>query len=326
MAVINFVELPGHRALEPLAEAVRRGLSSPGRSLPSRFFYDAIGSNLFEQIMGLPEYYLTRCETEILSRYAAEIIAEIGEDVTLIEFGSGNSAKTRLLIEAALSGPGKLHYVPIDISADCLRASTRDLAEAYGDLAITAFAAEYHDAMPLLPKHEAPRLFLFMGSNVGNFETREAAEFLTKIRNHMAPSDRLLVGIDLVKDVGVIEAAYNDSKGVTAAFNKNVLSRINSELGGMFDLGEFEHHAPFVQAFSRIEMHLVSKRRQVVPVCALDEAYAFEAGESIHTENSHKYTPAAFSGLAGAAGLRVSREWTDAKNWFSVVLLDPRHG
>ena len=324
MAAINFVELPGHRVLESFADAVRRGLSEQKRTLPSRFFYDAIGSDIFEQIMALPEYYLTRCETEILSRFAPEIVAEVGDDITLIEFGSGNSAKTRLLIEAALSGPGRLHYVPIDISEECLRASTQELAEAYPDLSITAFAAEYHDAIPLLPTHAVPRLFLFMGSNVGNFETEEAVEFFTKIRGHMAPWDRLLVGFDLVKDTAIMEAAYNDGQGVTAAFNKNVLARVNAELGGMFDLDSFDHSAPFVPTFSRIEMHLVSKRPQVVRVCELDEAYVFEAGETIHTENSHKYTQEAFATLAKGAGFGVARTWTDSRNWFAVSLLEPR--
>jgi len=323
MAVINFVELPGHRVLEPFADAVRRGLSAEKRSLPSRFFYDAIGSDLFEQIMALPEYYLTRCETEILSRFASEIVAEVGDDLTLIEFGSGNSAKTRLLIEAALSGPGQLHYVPIDISGECLRTSTQELAEAYPDLSITAFAAEYHDAIPLLPTHAVPRLFLFMGSNVGNFEIREAVEFFAMLRSHMEPWDRLLVGFDLVKDVTIIEAAYNDRQGVTAAFNKNVIARVNAELGGMFDLADFDHSAPFVPAFSRIEMHLVSRKRQIVRVCELDEAYVFEAGETIHTENSHKYTPEALATLGKAAGFAVARTWTDSSNWFAVSLLEP---
>src|SRR5579871_4117910 len=234
MTAINFVELPGHRVLEPFADSVRRGLASKPRTLPSRFFYDATGSDLFEQIMELPEYYLTRCETEILANHAGEIVSEVGVGLSLIEFGSGNSAKTRLLIEAALSGSGRTHYVPIDISADCLRESTRELAEAYGDLAITAFAAEYHDAMPHLPTQEMPRLFLFMGSNVGNFEAKEAIAFLYRIASHMEPQDRLLLGTDLVKKISTVEAAYNDSRGVTAAFNKNMLRRINAELGGQF--------------------------------------------------------------------------------------------
>lgn len=323
MAAVDFVELPGHRVLEPFADAVRRGLSSAPRNLPSRFFYDAAGSDLFEKIMELPEYYLTRCEKEILSDYAAEIVAEVGEDLTLIEFGSGNSAKTRLLIEAALSGSGRVHYVPIDISAECLRSSTEDLAAAYRELHITAFAAEYNDAIPLLPAHEAPRLFLFMGSNIGNFEHREAVAFLGTLRRHMKPEDRVLVGYDLAKEVAILETAYNDAAGVTAAFNRNILARMNSELGARFDLASFDHQAPFVAAKSRIEMHLVSRVRQVVPVCALDEAFEFGAGESIHTESSHKYTDAAFTGIAMAAGLNAVRTWKDMRGWFAVSLLEP---
>lgn len=323
MAAVNFVELPGHRVLEPLSDAVRHGLRANPRTLPSRFFYDAIGSDLFEQIMTLPEYYLTRAETEILTWYAEEIIAAVGYDLTLIEFGSGNSAKTKLLIEAALSSSSRLHYVPIDISAECLRSSTADLAEEYADLVITAYAAEYNDAIPLLPANETARLFLFMGSNVGNFETREAAEFLEKVRHHMAPRDRMLVGFDLCKDSAVIEAAYSDAAGVTAAFNKNVLRRINTELGGDFDLAEFDHWAPYVADRSRIEMHLVSRRRQFVRICELDEVFAFEAGESIHTENSHKYTHSMFHAIAAQAGLQVTKTWTDPKQWFAVSLLEP---
>lgn len=304
-----------------LAEEVAAGLAASPRTLPPRFFYDGNGSLLFEKITALPEYYLTRAEQAILEDHAAEIVAAAGPRVAIVEFGSGSSTKTRLLIEAALARQETLHYVPIDISADFLEETAQDLLRSYPGLVITALAAEYHDAVREIPVTEEPRLILFLGSNIGNFEDADAAEFLRKIAQAMRPEDRLLVGFDLCKDPRVIEAAYNDSAGVTAQFNLNVLRRINEELGADFDLDAWRHHAPFVDERSRVEMLLVSERDQAVTVDALGRRYHFAAGEPIRTEVSTKYTLEAVTRLASSAGLLLERWWMDRQEDFGEVLL-----
>lgn len=323
MPNLNLITVPASHQPETLFALVASGLSGSQKSLPCRLFYDPIGSQLFERICALPEYYLTRTEHRILENHAAEIVAAAGDDVALIEFGSGSSCKTRLLIEALLAWQRHLHYVPIDISREFLRESALALQSDYEGLAITAIAAEYDDSLAALPEHHGPRLFLFLGSNIGNFTREEAAGFLERIARRMQPQDRLLVGIDLMKDVRLIEAAYNDSLGVTAAFNKNILARINREMDADFDLDQFEHHAPFVEREARIEMRLVSRRRQTVRLPAEGLQVHFEAGESIHTENSHKYTLGGFGALCAAVGLDIQQTWQDERAWFAEVLLRP---
>ncbi len=313
-----------HRA-QTLAEVVLEGLSAPQKRLPCRFFYDLEGSHLFERICELPEYYLTRTERSILTRCAPEMIAAAGDDLAIVELGSGSSVKTRLLLEAALRRQPRLHYAAIDISADFLLHSATALTAEYPRLDVTAITAEYGDGIGAAPAHDGPRLFLFLGSNIGNFAKDEAQAFLRQIRAVMQPQDRLLVGIDLVKDRGVIEAAYNDSAGVTELFNKNLLRRVNQELGGNFSLGCFRHEAPFIETGeeSRIEMRLASRREQAVSVEALDREFHFGEGEYILTEYSHKYTPDGFAALAHGAHLTPTRTWTDPREWFAVVLLRP---
>ena len=319
---LNFVSAAnGPQTL--LKNVVAEGLNRPDRRLPCCFFYDSAGSDLFEQICDLPEYYLTRTERAILDRYSPEMIDAAGENLAIVEYGSGSSAKTRLLLSAALERQSGLHYVPIDISGNFLRQSAEILLKDYARLRITAIAAEYADAGAVVPNHDGPRLFLFLGSNIGNFDRDGAVSFLKNVRQVMQPRDRILLGVDLLKDSAIIEAAYNDRQGVTAKFNKNLLVRINAELDADFDLDAFEHSAPFVEEHDRIEMRLVSKKAQEVRIGALNQTHRFEEGEYIHTENSHKHCPNQFRLLCRAAGLEIQEQWRDARDWFSVLLLRP---
>ena len=319
---VRLIEVPGNYKEKALSSVVAEGLSKRQKSLPCRFFYDEVGSELFEQICKLPEYYLTRTERKILELNACEIIEAVGHDVTLVEFGSGNSAKTRLLVDAAFKRQNHVHYIPIDISSDFLLASSINLLSEYERLSITAIAAEYNDALPILPHpDDEPRLFLFLGSNIGNFSRLEAVAFVAQICRQMNREDRLLIGFDLVKDRNLLEAAYNDAAGITAAFNKNLLTRINHELGAEFILDSFTHWAPFVEEHSRIEMRLISRHRQTVYIDALEQTFHFESEEYIHTENSHKYTLETFAEICHAAGLEIQQRWLDERDWFGVALL-----
>jgi dimethylhistidine N-methyltransferase len=323
---LSIVRVPCASETSGFAGAVRSGLGAMTKSLPCRFFYDDAGSRLFEEICSLPEYYATRIEREILLRAAPEIAEAAGAGTALAELGSGSSAKTRLLIEALLARQEELHYVPIDISAAFLEESARALLGRFPGLRVTAIGGEYLDAVPHLPRRDGPLLVLFLGGNVGNLGEDEAASFLAGVAAGLSPRDRLLVGFDRLKERAVIERAYDDGAGVTAAFNRNLLARINRELGGEFDLDTFDHAAPFIPERSRIEMHLVSRRPQAVRVAALGQTFSFERGETIHTENSHKYDLAGIDRLCGAAGLAVVRLWSDPREWFSLALLAPAGG
>lgn len=323
---LRVVRVPCAQPGRSLASAVCDGLRASPKSLPCRFFYDAEGSRLFEEICRLPEYYPTRTEEAILARIAPEIARRLGPGTALTELGSGSAAKTRLLVEALLERQETLHYVPVDISAAFLEESARALLARFPGLTVTALGGEYDDALPLLPPHDGPRLVLFLGGNIGNFEDAEAVALLGRLGEALEPSDRLLVGFDRLKSPTVIERAYNDEAGVTAAFNRNLLARINRELGGEFALDAFDHAAPFVAERSRVEMHLVSRRRQEVPVAALGTSFRFEDGETIHTESSHKYTVPAFTALAEAAGFSPVALFSDPGEWFSLALLAPGPG
>ena len=324
VAGVKFIELPRDREEGNFTSAVVEGLSQPQKILPCRLFYDADGSQLFEQICKLPEYYPTRTEQKILEDNVSEVIGAVGHNLALVEFGSGSSAKTRLLINASLDCQRHLHYTSVDISSDFLRTASFSLLNEYERLSITAIAAEYNDAIPILPHHVGSRLILFLGSNIGNFGTEDAVAFLARIGNQMNREDWLLVGFDLLKDRNIIEAAYNDTAGVTAAFNKNLLVRINRELGGTFNLDDFEHTAPFVEKHARIEMRLVSRLRQTVYISAPEQAFHFEPDEYIHTENSQKYTLGSFSRISLSAGLEMHKKWLDERAWFAVALLRKR--
>jgi len=306
------------------AQDVAEGLTAKPKWLPCRYFYDAEGSRLFEAICELPEYYLTRAEREILSQRADAIAALFPSPIHLVELGSGSSVKTRLLIEAFLRRHGTLRYLPVDISPTILEESAQALRRDYPLLEITAIAAEYAEGLRRLASgQDRPRLILWLGSNVGNFERPEAAAFLARVRAAMAPDDRLLIGVDLRKDPALLESAYDDAQGVTARFNRNLLARINRELGGSFDLAGFRHVARYDAAEGRVEMHLESVRPQLVTIAGIGLTVPFASGERIHTENSYKYSLAEIDDLARAAGLVVAHRWLDVAARFSANLLAP---
>lgn len=308
--------------LAGLAEDVRKGLSAqPKRFLP-KYFYDELGSQLFEAICLLPEYYLTRAENEILERYADEIAASVDGHKTLLEMGSGSASKTRLVIEALLRGQPELLFMPVDISASALESSSRILLQSYPQLRIEAYAADYFAGLAELGKKPRRRtMALFLGSNISNFDLEEALRFLRAFRSVLQKGDALLLGADLKKDRAILEAAYNDALGVTSAFNLNVLARINRELGGGFDLRAFRHRAFYNEAMGRIEIYIESLFKQQVRIENLDLEVEFDAGELIHTENSYKYDIAGIAQLAASTGFACSRTWLDSQERFSSNLL-----
>ena len=324
---LNLIKAPNHHLQQSLKDAVADGFQKTPRSIPALFFYDTPGSQLFEQICKLPEYYPTRIEHKILVDNARDIIATVTGEVELVELGSGSSAKTRVLINAILADQPHLHYIPTDISADFLLESSIALKNEYESLSITAIAAEHSEALRLLPKGgNQARLFLFLGSNIGNFEPEAAIDFIGQIRCQMRKEDCLLIGFDLIKDRQVLFDAYNDKAGVTAAFNKNLLVRINRELGGDFNPDLFDHYAPFVEEHSRIEMRLISRCDQRVYLERLGQKFDFEEGEYIHTENSYKYTLDSFGSLCEAAGMKMGEHYLDNRGWFAVGLFRKTRG
>jgi L-histidine Nalpha-methyltransferase len=305
-----------------LAEDVRRGLSTqPKRFLP-KYFYDQLGSQLFEAICLLPEYYLTRAENEILELYSDEIVASVEGDITLIEMGSGSASKTRLIIEALLRKQAGLLFIPVDISATALDSSSRILLQSYPQLKIEAYAADYFAGLAELAKTQRARtLALFLGSNISNFDADEALKFLRALRQVLSEGDALLLGADLKKNKQILEAAYNDALGVTAAFNLNVLARINRELGGNFDLRAFQHRAFYNEEIGRVEIYIESTREQTVRIGQLDMEVQFGDGEQIHTENSYKYDLEDIGKLASETGFTRARTWLDKGQQFSSNLL-----
>lgn len=308
------------------AADVRAGLTARRKRLSCRYFYDAEGSVLFEEICALHVYYLTRAEQQILDAHAAEIVAAAAPDAAIVELGSGSAKKTRTILDAAVDAHGSGRYVPIDISRSMLVESSEALLEDYPTVEITAIAAEYRAGLRWLEKQREPKLILWLGSNVGNFARGDAARFLRGVRAAMAPGDRLLMGVDLRKSRSVLEAAYDDPAGVTARFNLNLLARINRELGGRFALDGFRHRAHWNERLGRVEIRIQSLRDQRVRIDALALEVPFRAGESIHTESSYKYSFAEIERLARAAGLVVAERWLDGQRRFSVNLLAPLSG
>lgn len=306
----------------PFAEDVKAGLSaSPKRLLP-KYFYDDIGSTLFDAICLLPEYYLTRAEDEILDRHAREIVAAVGSPIDLIELGSGSAIKTRRIISAALERQPTLRYRPIDISPSALKASSEALSREYPNVTVDGVAAEYLEGLKRISHNGAVRkMVLFLGSNIGNFDPHDAVSTLCAVHDVLKDGDALLLGADLKKDRAVLEAAYDDAEGVTAAFNLNVLARINRELGGEFDIKKFAHSARYDEKLGRVEMHIVSREAQTVPIKSLGMEVHFESGETIHTESSYKYDKARLADLATLTGFELTNTWTDSAGMFSSNLL-----
>lgn len=311
---------------DDFAADVRRGLSAPGKFLQPKYFYDSLGSRLFDAICHVPEYYLTGAEADIFARHAAEIVERARDGarrVTLFELGSGSAAKTRRLIDALLAVQKRLLYVPVDISTAALEESASALLGDYEGLSVTAYAADYDTALPRLKdnfEEDARALVLFLGSNVGNFDRGEARDFLRRVRASLRAGDRLLLGADLKKDAATLEAAYDDPLGVTAAFNLNLLARINRELGADFSLRDFRHAALYDEREGRVEMHLESTRAQTVRIDALDLDIDFRAGERIHTENSYKYSLDELTALAADTGFAREQTWLDPAGRFSSSL------
>lgn len=296
------------------ALAVVEGLSRTHKTLPCRFFYDEQGSNLFEEITRLPEYYPTRTEAAILSAHGPEMVEGVPEGGVLVEFGSGSSLKTEILLRCL--GP-RVAYVPIDVSETALDEAAQRLKTRFPNLAVHPIVGDFNSPVRL-PGDLAglPKLGFFPGSTIGNLTPPNATRLLALFKKVLGPHGRLLIGVDLKKDARKLIKAYNDSSGVTAAFNLNLLSRINRELMGTFDLAAFRHEAIYDPREGRIEMHLVSTQDQHAKV--LGRTFNFRAGEGIHTENSYKYTLSEFQHLAGAAGWKPERVWTDADCQFSI--------
>ncbi len=305
------------------AEDVRSGLTATPKSLLPQYFYDALGSALFSAICELPEYYVTRAEEEILAAKGNEIAGAFGPRVRMVELGSGSARKTRHLIEAILRRQTDLDFLPIDVDAGILASSAHELLTEYPGLSITAICGDFREPgtllQPLLPPSGDRTIVLFLGSSIGNLDPSGAGAMLADLRTALAPGDALFLGADLRKPAAILEPAYADSLGVTAAFNLNLLARINRELGGTFDVATFAHRALYNEDEGRIEMHLVSRKAQRVLIG--DYAVAFEEGESIHTENSYKYDDAGLAALAEAGGFRIERRWSDSKGYFSDLLM-----
>ncbi len=299
-----------------LSDAVVRGLSREHKSIPPRFFYDARGSALFDEICRQPEYYLPSVERAMIEGLAGEIADHAGPGRVIIEPGAGNAAKVRLLLEALEPAA----YVPIDISCRYLRQAAEALAADYPGLAVHAVCADYTHSLPLpdgLP--ERPRLGFFPGSSLGNFEPQEAQAFLRRLARALGREGLLLIGVDTKKSRDLLDAAYNDAAGVTAAFNLNLLYRIRRELRAEVDPGGFDHQAGYNREAGRVEMHLVSRQRQQLKFNG--HSFRFEAGERVHTESSYKYAPQEFLALAARSGFRPRRHWLDARGLFAIYLL-----
>jgi len=310
---------------DAFASDVRAGLTRKAKALSPKYFYDELGSRLFEAICWLPEYYVTRAESEILRTTAGEIVSSFEGTVRLLELGSGSSEKTRYLIEALLAKQPELHYLPVDISDSSLELASQRLLRLYPRLRITAFAADYFTALQALAERvpldpECRTVAVFLGSNIGNFGRDESREFLRAVRKLLRPEDALLLGADLKKSPEVLIPAYDDALGVTAAFNLNLLMRINRELDGNFDVKKFQHKAIYNHELGRVEMHLVSREPQVVHIRAIDLEARFEKGETIRTENSYKFDRDQLSVLARDTGFSLARTWFDGARLFSFNL------
>ena len=319
----RFVLLRTDSAEGDFAADVRRGLTAERKSLAPRWFYDDVGSSLFDTICFLPEYYVTRAESEVLVAHAEEMADAFGPLTRLVELGSGAARKTRILLDAIAARQRELEYVPVDVDASMLTRTARDLLSEYPSLKVSAICADFaHPSIPLatLSRTRGRTVVLFLGSTIGNLDPDDAIAMLRDLRSAMSEGDALLLGCDLKKDLAVLEPAYDDALGVTAAFNRNVLQRINRELGGNFVLPSFAHHAFYDAAHGRIEMHLVSNSAQTVRIDALELDVAFAAGESIHTESSYKHDATTIATMAAASGFAVGRLWTDERRWFADAL------
>lgn len=303
----NLVVLEGKKLEMNFAQDVLKGLSASPKSIPSKYFYDDRGSKLFEEIMKLEEYYPTNCEWQIFRNHKQEILEALGgKSFSLVDLGAGDAEKTKVLLHHFAEAKADFNYAPIDISKDILEKLLSNLEEELPALETQAVVAEYFDALDWLSKnHSRRKLVLFMGGNIGNFPKEAAIDFLRKMHEVLAPDDLLLIGIDLKKEPKKIVRAYDDSKGVTAAFNYNLLARINNELGGNFNLDQWRHYASYNPVTGAMESFLVSLRDQEVFIGELNKSFSFEAYEAVHTEYSYKYTRKEVAAMAEDSGFEL---------------------
>ena len=307
-------------ASDSFADHAINGLGDSPKWLSAKYFYDATGSALFEEITRLAEYYPTRTELKILEANAPAMAASIPLAAALVEFGAGSSKKARIMLRAA---PQIAAYVPVDISGEFLAQEAAALKRDMPSIAVLPVAADFTRDFDLPAQvRSRPRVGFFPGSTIGNFEPQDAAEFLRQARRILGAGSTMIVGVDLIKDAAVLNAAYDDAAGVTAKFNLNILRRMNRELGGDFDLSAFRHRAFYNVANHRIEMHLESLKAQTITVAG--RSFDFRQGETIHTENSYKYTVDSFHALGVSAGWRPTAVWTDARGYFSIHALKAR--
>jgi L-histidine Nalpha-methyltransferase len=302
------------------AQEVSYSLNQKQKSISPKFFYDIKGSELFDEICNLPEYYLTRTETNLLKTIGSELEKFVSENMRLVELGSGSAVKTRLLLDVLTNIQNKTEYFPIDIS-DILQESSQKLLEDYANLSITGVIDTYEGGLEFIEKYDdTPNLIAFLGSSFGNFVPEFGFAILQKISSIMKKNDLFFIGLDLVKDKEVLENAYDDSQGVTASFNLNVLSRINDELHANFDLSQFVHHSQYNERKQRIEMYLRSLEEQKVEIKKADLQLNFEKDELIHTEHSHKYSISQIEKMMYKAGLKIEKIWQDTTNPYAIFL------
>jgi L-histidine Nalpha-methyltransferase len=310
--------------IEDFQRDVREGLTAQRKWLPPRWFYDALGSALFDAICFLPEYYVMRAEAEVLTTHREEIAAAFGTNVRLVELGSGAARKTRILLDVLTRQQAEVDYVPVDVDAGMLERSARELLNDYANLRVRPVTSDFtrpSGALAAAGAFEGRTIVLFLGSTIGNLDPDAAIAMLRDLRNGLRPGDALFLGADLRKSRDVLEPAYDDPLGITAAFNLNLLVRINRELRGHFALDAFRHRAFYDEVQGRIEMHLVSQRAQRVRIDALDLEIAFEEGETIHTESSYKHDETTLAALAAGSGFTIEQRWTDSREWFADVLM-----
>jgi L-histidine Nalpha-methyltransferase len=305
---------------DAIALEVRQGLTASPKYLSCKLFYDEVGSQLFEQITELPEYYLTRTERSILEQYAGEILQQAGPSLTLVELGAGTATKTCILIEELLQRQNRTLFYPIDVSPSALDEAVRQLGSQFPALRVNPIVADYTGGVPALSRITGRKLVLYIGSSIGNFEPDRAVRVLRRIRQTLRAGDALLLGADYAKSSKILLPAYDDALGVTAAFNKNILARLNRELEADFALDAFRHVALWNRRCSRMEIYLESTTAQTVFLPALDLDVSFQPGERIHTENSYKYTDAMIETILRESDFTLEQSWCDRKKWFGVHL------
>lgn len=308
---------------QSIADEVRAGLSARPKTLSPKLFYDAAGSELFEQITALPEYYLTRTETSILRQQARSMVLAAGLPPSVIELGAGTATKSRLILEALQALRGEAHFFPVDVSEAALAEAEQNL-RSLRRVKVQPLIADYADGMEFISEVPGPRLILYLGSSIGNFEPMHASRLLARLRTRLTAADTLLLGTDLVKSESILLPAYDDAAGVTARFNRNLLVRINRELGADFDAESFTHVARWNSLASRIEIYLQSTRAQQVTIPALRMRISFDPGETIHTENSYKFTESMVDSILENGGFARESTWHDARRWFALQLARAR--